>query len=69
VIGGLTTQDVTTTKTGIPVLKDIPGLSYLFSYSKKNVQNRDLIIFVTPTIVDILASSTPPTIEELDEDL
>lgn len=68
VIGGLTTQDVTSTKSGLPVLKDIPVLSYLFSYSIKKVENRDLIIFVTPTIVDNnLASTPPPALEETDE--
>ncbi|MCK4858197.1 MAG: type IV pilus secretin PilQ [candidate division Zixibacteria bacterium] len=58
VIGGLTTQDVTTSRVGIPILKDIPILQYLFSYSKKKVENRDLIIFVTPTIVDDNLAST-----------
>ncbi|MFH2056324.1 MAG: type IV pilus secretin PilQ [bacterium] len=60
VIGGLTTQDVTNSRTGIPILKDIPGLGYLFSYSRKRVENRDLLIFVTPTIVDEnLATMSP----------
>jgi len=51
VIGGLTTQDMLESHIGIPVLKDIPVLGYLFGYKKKKVENRDLIIFVTPTIV------------------
>lgn len=62
VIGGLTTQDEITTKAGLPILKDIPLLGYLFSYNKKEVINRDLVIFVTPTIVDDFAaieSETP----------
>jgi len=52
VIGGLTTQDVIETHKGVPVLKDIPVVGYLFGYKKKKVENRDLVIFVTPTIVD-----------------
>jgi type IV pilus assembly protein PilQ len=67
VIGGLTTQDVTTSKTGIPILKNIPGLSYLFSYSQKKVENRDLVIFVTPVIVDNNLASTPSTIDKKNE--
>ncbi len=51
VIGGLTTQDVIESHVGVPVLKDIPVVGYLFGYKKKKVENRDLIIFVTPTIV------------------
>jgi type IV pilus secretin PilQ/predicted competence protein len=52
VIGGLTTQDETEAITGVPVLKDIPLIGALFRYSNKRTENRDLVIFVTPTIVD-----------------
>lgn len=52
VIGGLTTQDEVESQTGVPVLKDIPLLGALFRYSEKRVESRDLVIFVTPTIVD-----------------
>ncbi len=65
VIGGLTTQDVLNNRTGIPVLKDIPVLGYLFSYSQKSVQSRDLVIFVTPTIVEgNLANQRQPETQE-----
>ena len=53
VIGGLTTQDETTVESGVPLLKDIPLLGNLFKYKSKSVESRDLIIFVTPTIVDL----------------
>jgi type IV pilus assembly protein PilQ len=52
VIGGLTNQEINTLRMGIPFLKDIPLLGYLFGYSKKQVTTRDLVIFVTPTIVE-----------------
>ncbi|MFQ5607451.1 MAG: secretin N-terminal domain-containing protein, partial [Candidatus Zixiibacteriota bacterium] len=58
VIGGLTTDDENTTESGIPVLKDIPVLGYLFSYSKKTRESRDLIIFVTPTIIESTLAQT-----------
>ncbi len=61
VIGGLTTQDEVETKVGIPILMDIPVIGNLFSYTKKKIENRDLVIFVTPTIVDNLASATTGT--------
>jgi type IV pilus secretin PilQ/predicted competence protein len=51
VIGGLTTQEETKLQRGIPILKSIPLLGYLFSYTKKTVVNHDLVIFVTPTVV------------------
>jgi type II secretory pathway component GspD/PulD (secretin) len=52
VIGGLTKQEELTLRVGLPYLKDIPVLGYLFSYNKKSISNQDLVIFVTPTIVD-----------------
>ncbi|MGB8657280.1 MAG: type IV pilus secretin PilQ [Candidatus Zixiibacteriota bacterium] len=51
VIGGLTTQVENKTHSGLPILKDIPLLGYLFRYTKKEVTSSDLVIFVTPTIV------------------
>jgi type IV pilus assembly protein PilQ len=59
VIGGLTTQNVISNRNGIPVLKDIPFLGYLFSYTQKKVESRDLIIFVTPTIVEGSLANSP----------
>lgn len=53
VIGGLTTQDEVETVIGIPVLKDIPILGVLFRFTNKRIESRDLVIFVTPTIVDL----------------
>jgi len=52
VIGGLTTQDEVESVTGVPLLKDIPIIGALFRYSNKRQESRDLVIFVTPTIVD-----------------
>ncbi len=52
VIGGLTTEDEVETEIGVPILKDIPLLGRLFKYTNKRIESRDLIIFVTPTIVD-----------------
>jgi type II secretory pathway component GspD/PulD (secretin) len=51
VIGGLTTQVEMKTRVGLPILKDIPYLGYLFRYTRNEIANRDLVIFVTPTIV------------------
>ena len=52
VIGGLTNQEIKTLKVGLPILKDIPLLGFIFGYEKKEVITRDLVIFITPTIVD-----------------
>jgi type II secretory pathway component GspD/PulD (secretin) len=51
VIAGLTTKEETETETGVPLLKDIPLLGYLFKHRASVTRKRDLIVFVTPHIV------------------
>ncbi len=52
VLGGLITQDEQNARTGIPLLKDIPGLGYLFGTTKKKVTRRELIIFIQPIVIN-----------------
>lgn len=52
VIGGLTTEDEDVTEHGVPILKDIPLLGMLFKFERTTNRSRDLVIFVTPTIVE-----------------
>ncbi len=51
VIAGLTTKEETESESGVPLLKDIPILGYFFKHKAKESRKRDLIIFVTPHIV------------------
>ena len=59
VIGGLTVTSVTVTKTGIPLLVDLPILGKLFGFSSETEERRDLLILITPHIIDDLV--TPST--------
>ena len=52
VIGGLTVTEVTRTRAGIPVLMDLPVIGALFRTTRNREQKRDLLIMVTPHIVD-----------------
>ena len=52
VIAGLTTQDEIESEVGIPILKDIPIIGMLFRYRTTKTESRDLVIFVTPTIIE-----------------
>ncbi|MGH7459336.1 MAG: AMIN domain-containing protein [Longimicrobiaceae bacterium] len=52
VIGGLTVTEVSKTRTGIPLLMDIPLLGALFQTTRQEEQKQDLLIMVTPTIVN-----------------
>lgn len=52
VIGGLTVTEVIATRAGIPYLMEIPGLGRLFRTERRREQKRDLVIMVTPRIVE-----------------
>jgi type IV pilus assembly protein PilQ len=55
VVGGLTVTEVTVTKSGIPFLVDLPILGKLFGFSSQTENRRDLLILITPHIIDDLA--------------
>ncbi len=52
VIGGLTVTQVTSSKSGIPLLVDLPIIGRLFGTTRTSEQKRDLLILVTPHILD-----------------
>jgi type IV pilus assembly protein PilQ len=52
VIGGLTVTQVTKTRSGIPLLGSLPIIGKLFSFTNDTENRRDLIILVTPRIID-----------------
>jgi type IV pilus assembly protein PilQ len=58
VIGGLTVTEVTVTKSGIPFLVDLPILGKLFGFTSEQENRRDLLILITPHIIDDLVSPT-----------
>ncbi|MGD8394132.1 MAG: type IV pilus secretin PilQ [Candidatus Eiseniibacteriota bacterium] len=56
VIGGLIRENDTVSERGIPVLKDIPAVGWLFKSTSKVKQKRELLIFITPRIVEASAA-------------
>jgi type IV pilus assembly protein PilQ len=53
VIGGIIKESNTEDISGIPVLKDIPGLGWLFKAKTKNKSKTELLIFLTPTVLPL----------------
>jgi type II secretory pathway component GspD/PulD (secretin) len=51
VLGGLVQDDTRSANTKVPVLGDIPGLGRAFRSDSKSRQKNNLIVFITPTIV------------------
>jgi len=52
VIGGLTITEVNRTRSGIPLLSQLPIVGGLFSTTDNQERRRDLMILVTPRVVD-----------------
>lgn len=51
-VGGLLSDETSHTTTKVPILGDIPIVGYLFTHRSMSRTKRNLLIFVTPTILD-----------------
>ncbi|MEI6313458.1 MAG: type IV pilus secretin PilQ [Syntrophus sp. (in: bacteria)] len=63
VISGLTKQRTSAGDTGIPGLKDVPALGWLFKTDSRSDKMEEVLIFITPRILppyQVAASSIPP---------
>ena len=52
VLGGLIRNNVATGRAGVPWLMDIPGLGALFSTQKNNETRTELLVFITPRVLE-----------------
>jgi type IV pilus assembly protein PilQ len=57
VIGGIYQEDKRTGDSGIPLLKDIPLLGWLFKAERKEEAKVELLIFLTPTVISSVIES------------
>ena len=53
VLGGLITTDKSFEANGIPVLKEIPIIKYLFSYKEKISDKNEIVFVITPHIINL----------------
>lgn len=60
VIGGLTQTQITKNKSGIPILSDLPLIGRLFSQTESREEKKDLLILMTPHIIDEGDPIRPP---------
>ncbi len=58
VIGGLIRSNTTSVNRGVPILKDIPLLGGLFRGTSEIKEKRELLIFVTPRIINSFAADS-----------
>ncbi len=52
VIGGLSKEKKSSGNAGIPWLKEIPGLSWLFKSTNRQLEMEEVLIFITPYILE-----------------
>jgi len=52
VIGGLNKETASETESGVPLLKDIPGIGFLFRSRGKANSMEEVLIFITPYILE-----------------
>ena len=64
VLGGLISDEVTKIKDKVPVIGDLPFVGKFFRSESSQTRKKNLIIFVTPTIIDPAGNRA-----HLDEDL
>lgn len=76
VMGGLISDAKTTTRSKVPLLGDLPGLGLAFRHEEKRRDKANLIIFITPTVIqdsDFIPTETTflknrPPGEEVEKD-
>jgi len=64
VISGLSKQKRQDAETGIPWLKDMPGLGWLFKSVGKTENMEEVLIFITPNILPVHSIATAPSTSE-----
>ena len=60
VIGGLTQTQVIRNRSGVPFLSELPLLGKLFSQTDTREEKRDLLVLITPHIIDEGEAVRPP---------
>jgi general secretion pathway protein D len=51
-MGGLIDSETTKTESGVPGLKDVPLLGWLFKYESEKTVKQELLILITPYVID-----------------
>lgn len=52
IIGGIYVESLANDTTGVPILQDIPVIGWLFKFKSKVQARRELLVFITPRVVN-----------------
>ncbi len=64
-LGGILSQKDQTIQRKLPLLGDIPLIGGLFGHEETTSSNSELIVFITPYVVDELANMLPEAEQEM----
>jgi general secretion pathway protein D len=67
VLGGFISADKSRNESGVPFLKDIPGLGILFRAQSESNARRELMIFIRPTVLETPEIAARVAMEEKDK--
>ncbi|MCB1277363.1 type II and III secretion system protein [Prosthecobacter sp.] len=59
-VGGLDEAREREGQAGVPFLSKVPGLKWLFNYKSRSKNHKNLMLFITPTIIDARQGGLPP---------
>lgn len=59
-VGGLDEARERESEAGVPFLSKVPGLKWLFNYKSRSKNHKNLMLFITPTIIDARNGGLPP---------
>ncbi|MBE8162471.1 MAG: type II secretion system secretin GspD [Bdellovibrionaceae bacterium] len=69
VLGGLTQTDSSNTETKVPLLGDIPLIGWLFKGISRNKDRKNIMVFITPKIIQNESQQNALFLEKLEERL
>ncbi|HCO92609.1 MAG TPA: hypothetical protein DIU00_01440 [Phycisphaerales bacterium] len=66
-LGGILFQEESLIKRGVPGLSDIPLLGGLFSHEESQTTNNEMLVFITPYVIDNFEDMPPETKEQIEK--
>jgi general secretion pathway protein D len=66
-LGGILFQQDRTINWGVPLISDIPLIGLLFSHTDVVAANNEMLVFITPYVIDEPEKTTPATKEQMDK--
>ena len=67
ILGGMLFQTDNRIKRKLPLLGDLPLIGFLFQHNDVSLANNELIVFITPYVVDDVTALSDKTKEQIEQ--